>query len=57
MDLDTARIRQLLDKRDAIDEEIRAAIGGEKKAVTCSGCGASGHTLRSCPQRTTKETT
>jgi hypothetical protein len=53
MELDTQRIRALLDKRDAIDEELATAFTGNppKKEITCSKCQGKGHTARSCPQR------
>lgn len=51
MDIDTTRIRQLLDKRDEIDAELAAALAGAKKQITCSKCKETGHTARSCPQR------
>jgi hypothetical protein len=51
MDIDTQRIRSLLDKRDAIDEELKAALAGEKKSITCSACNQQGHTARSCPNK------
>lgn len=51
--MDTQRIRELLDKRDALDEQIKEAIGGEvvKKTITCSKCKSEGHTARTCPQK------
>ena len=51
MDIDTARIRQLLDKRDEIDAELAAVLSGVKKQITCSKCKDAGHTARTCPQR------
>jgi hypothetical protein len=48
--LDTARIRQLLDKRDDIDRELQELISG-KKPVKCSHCGGENHTARNCPSR------
>ena len=50
MDIDTSRIRNLLDKRDEIDRELSEALG-QKKSVTCSHCSQQGHTARSCPQK------
>ena len=49
--MDTNHIRELLEKRDAIDQEIREAVGGkerERKPQTCSKCGEAGHTARTC---------
>lgn len=52
MDIDTTRIRALLDKRDAIDEELQQALGGTpKKPITCGHCRQEGHSARSCPTR------
>jgi len=55
--MDTQRIRQLLDQRDAIDRELTQLITGNaapanKKAVRCSSCGEEGHTARNCPSKT-----
>lgn len=51
--MDTQRIRELLDQRDAIDDQIVALVAGTvpKKPVTCSKCKVEGHTARTCPQR------
>ena len=53
MDINTTRIRELLDKRDEIDTELAAIFAGQgvKKTITCSLCKTEGHTARSCPQR------
>jgi hypothetical protein len=50
MDIDTNRIRSLLDKRDDIDRELSEALG-QKKTITCFHCSRAGHTARSCPQK------
>lgn len=52
-DIDTKRLRELLDRRDEIDNELTAIIAGAaaKKPVTCSKCKIEGHTARTCPQR------
>ena len=53
MDLDTQKVRELLDKRDEIDKELQEIFGTqpkERKPTTCSKCGQSGHTARTCPQ-------
>lgn len=52
MDINTARIRELLDRRDEIDRELAGLFAGTpKKAITCSHCNQQGHTSRSCPQK------
>lgn len=52
--MDTDKLRELLDKRDRLDEEIVALVTGkEKKPVKCSNCGGESHTARSCPQKQT----
>lgn len=51
MDIDTTRIRALLDKRDEIDQELAGLFAGTKKTVTCSLCNQQGHTARSCPNK------
>lgn len=55
--MDTQKLRDLLDKRDAIDAEIAEAVNGAGKERTarkpqaCSKCGSEGHTARTCPQK------
>lgn len=51
MEIDTARIRDLLDKRDQIDAELAAAFVGTKKPIKCGQCGEEGHTARTCAKR------
>lgn len=47
--MDTTRLRELLDKRDALDAEIRELVGGkERKPIRCSNCGEENHTARTC---------
>lgn len=54
MEIDTQRIRVLLDKRDEIDAELAQALAGApKKAIKCGTCQQEGHTARTCPQRRT----
>lgn len=51
MNLDTQRVRDLLDKRDQIDQELTelfSQTNKERKPITCSKCGESGHTARTC---------
>lgn len=52
MELDTQKVRELLDRRDQIDAELQAmfATGKEKKPIKCGKCGAEGHSARTCPQ-------
>ena len=52
--MDTARLRTLLDQRDALDAEIVGLVTGEKKSrkpQACSVCGSSDHTARTCPTK------
>lgn len=53
MQIDTTRIRELLNRRDEIDRELAAVFSGAapKKPITCSVCKQEGHTARSCPSR------
>lgn len=55
MDLDTTRVRELLDLRDQIDQDIRNLVNGtevkERKPIKCSVCQGEGHTARTCPKR------
>ena len=53
--MDTQKLRELLDKRDEIDADIAAAVGGkvkERKPQACSKCGSPDHTARNCTQPT-----
>jgi hypothetical protein len=60
MELDdkVALTKDLIRKREEIDEQLIALLCGEakKKTVKCSHCGESGHTARTCPTRVTSET-
>ena len=51
--MDTIRLRQLLNRRDEIDQELVALVtnGGPKKQVVCSNCKEEGHTARTCTKR------
>jgi hypothetical protein len=53
--LDTQKLRELCDQRDAIDAEIAQLVTGnpkkERKSLTCSKCGSPDHTARTCPQK------
>lgn len=52
-DIDTARVRELLDQRDAIDRELLAIFSGQaaKKPIRCGECSEEGHSARTCPKR------
>lgn len=51
--MDTTRIRELLQKRDEIDQAIRDEVGAEERRKSrCSRCGSEDHTARNCPQKT-----
>ena len=50
--MDTDKLRQLLDQRDKLDDEIRELVNGDKKKPQrCSKCGEEGHSIRTCPQK------
>jgi hypothetical protein len=51
--MDTQRIRELLDKRDTIDQELKDIFAGipGKKPLRCGHCQEDGHTARSCPKK------
>ena len=53
MDIDTTKIRELLDRRDALDQELASLIGGtkERKPQRCSICSSTEHSARTCPQK------
>jgi len=53
MELDTQRIRELLDSRDKIDEELQGIFTGSKEPKTrrCSICNTEGHSARTCPTK------
>lgn len=50
MDIDTNRIRDLLNKREEIDQELASIFIGtkERKPQTCGKCGEAGHSARTC---------
>ncbi len=50
MDLDTSRVRELLDARDKIDVELQSIFtnGKERKPQKCGRCGEEGHNMRNC---------
>lgn len=49
--MDIELLKELIEKREEIDEQILAAAGckpKERKTVKCSNCGVDGHTARTC---------
>ncbi len=60
MELDDkiALTKELIRKREEIDEQLTALLCGElkKKPVKCSHCGETGHTARNCTNRAPVET-
>ena len=53
MDIDVNRIRDLLNKREEIDQELLALFTGtkERKPQRCSVCQQEGHSARTCPTK------
>ena len=53
MDLDTTKIKELIEQRERIDEELRTLISGGKQRAPqkCSLCQQEGHSARTCPQK------
>lgn len=53
MDIDTQRIRELLNKRDEIDVELAGLFSGiaPKKAIKCGHCSQERRTARTCPAK------
>jgi len=52
--MDTARIKQLIARREEIDQEpIELVTGAERKSVKCSKCGVEGHKARTCARSVT----
>lgn len=53
MDIDTARVRDLLDRREKIDDELKEIFAGvaSGKTLTSSLCQSTAHTARTCPTK------
>lgn len=53
MEIDTNRIRELLDKRDELDAELASLFTGakERKPQSCGSCGETGHSSRTCSKK------
>ena len=58
LDQKIALTKDLIRKREEIDEQLTALLTGEtkKKQVKCSSCGDAGHTARTCPSRLAADT-
>ena len=50
MDIDIAKLKDLIAKREDIDAQIIEACNGtkERKTQRCSRCGEAGHSVRTC---------
>jgi len=58
MEINTSKLRELLDKRDKLDDEIYGLVTGrQKKALRCSICSEESHTARNCPNKDKPEPT
>jgi hypothetical protein len=53
MDIDINRIKELITKREEIDQELASMFNGtkERKPQRCSKCGSDQHNARSCPEK------
>ena len=53
MDYDITRAKELIERREQIDEELAAifATGKSRKPQKCSSCGEEGHSARTCPTK------
>lgn len=54
MDINTQKIRELLDQRDAIDAQIAEMFTGTtkvRKEQRCGTCGETGHQSRTCSKK------
>jgi hypothetical protein len=59
MDAKLARIKELIDRKEAIDTELESLIAGGPVKVpkprACKICGQEGHTARACPTKPSEE--
>lgn len=53
MEIDTQKIRALIDKRDDIDRELSELLTNtrERKPQSCGTCSQPGHSSRTCPNK------
>jgi len=57
IDAKISRVKDLIAKREKIDEELALLLGisaGSRKPQKCTSCGEEGHTARTC-KRESKE--
>jgi len=62
MDIDAqiARIKEIITKREELDEQLAALFGGAavtKKTRRCKICDGEGHNALTCPERPDKDPT
>src|SRR5262245_54691940 len=60
VDIDTTKLRELLDAIDKIEEAIRNTVNGEVKETKqnkCGTCGEPGHSSRTCKRELKAENT
>lgn len=61
--MDTLKLRELLDRRDALDVEITDIVNGntlknkDRKPQACGNCGEIGHSARTCTREKVNGTT
>ena len=51
MDIDVNRIRELLNKREEIDQALANILTATKKSIKCGHCGEEGHSARTCSRK------
>jgi hypothetical protein len=54
IDMQIARVKELIAKREEINAELSAMLGIEpkiRKGQRCSICNGEGHSARTCPQK------